>query len=328
MKSPLFLCFLCSLFLGSAASLYATDDSTVVYDPFNDPGIMHIGYLNPDCVQDTIYGLMNQRLQWIPKYICWGNIYDSNGVSLCSTGKYDASVKKAARQDTTHIVMPDWGKLSCALSVEQFNTNDTLDDLIFWITGIDTIKGSRGEAIPHDTSRALVLFGQTALSTHRDLKINTIKDFESGDYYAMALGYEKELVNPKKRDNTKKTSWELKRVSKEVKKKDKKGEGIRQEDHGVIPSKSVVEEEHRATIWPNPAIYTTTVEIKPLRAGSYTVEVVAVNGTQVWREDIVLEREGEVFETIDVTDLPSGHYVLRIWTTDISIGAYPIIVVR
>ena len=328
-----------AIVIASATSaLFAGDDSTVVYNPFNDPAVMHIGYLNPDCVQDTVYGLMNQRLGWIPKYICWGGLYDAEGTALCDSGKYDVSVKKAERRDTTHITMPAWGKLSCALSVEQFNTNDTLEDLIFWVHGIDSVEGSQGEVTLNDTLRGLVLFGQSALSTHKEIEVDKIKDFEGGKYYAMELGYEKELINPKRRDNTKKTSWELKRVSKEVKKKEE--EGNRDEGEGMrdeTPSKpSVVESEHNARIWPNPAIYTTTVEIKPLSAGSYSVEVVAVNGEQVWSEEVVLESQGEVFETIDVTGLPSGHYVLRIWTSpsassgrgDEQIGVYPIIVVR
>ena len=316
-----------AIVIASATSaLFAGDDSTVVYDPFNDPAVMHIGYLNPDCVQDTVYGLMNQRLGWIPKYICWGGLYDAEGAALCDSGKYDVSVKKAERRDTTHITMPAWGKLSCALSVEQFNTNDTLEDLIFWVHGIDSVEGSQGEVTLNDTLRGLVLFGQSALSTHKEIEVDKIKDFEGGKYYAMELGYEKELINPKRRDNTKKTSWELKRVSKEVKKKEDPSTGSGSD--AIRSKRTVAEGEHNARIWPNPAIYTTNVEIKPLSAGSYSVEVVAVNGEQVWSEEVVLESQGEVFETIDVTGLPSGHYVLRIWTSDEQIGVYPIIVVR
>ncbi|MCE2504106.1 MAG: hypothetical protein J4G05_08625 [Chlorobi bacterium] len=45
--------------------------------------------------------------------------------------------------------------------MERFNMNDTLDDLIFWIRGIDSIKGKRGEVTTRDTSRGLFLIGLT-----------------------------------------------------------------------------------------------------------------------------------------------------------------------
>ena len=329
----IFHIFLTALSIALAPSpLHADNDSTEVYDPFKDPGIMHIGYLDPDCVKDTLYATMDKgSLQWMPRYICWGKLYSDDGDLLCPSGKYDASLKKAERLDTTHIVMPTWGKLSCALSVERFNMNDTLDDLIFWIRGIDSIEGQGGEVTTRDTSRGLVLFGQSRLSTHKEILLKAIEEFDSGEYYAMELGYGKELINPKKRDLTRKTSWELKRVSKEMKKQEEQEEEKSEEkteEREKFSRPSVVEHERTTRIWPNPAIYTTSVEIEPLAAGSYSVEVVALNGQQVWSQVVVLQSQGQVFKRIDLRGLPSGHYLLRVSTSDESIGVYPIIIVR
>ncbi len=315
--------FLALPLLFGAVSLSAQEESST-YDPFNNPAVMHIGYLNPDCVQDTVYGLLHRNLQWIPEYICWGNAFDSAGVSLCQEGGYDSTITAAEVRDTTRIEAPVWGRYSCALSVDRYNVNDTLDDLIFWIKGIDTVLGSRSERLPHDTACALVVFGQSGLETRERIELNAIKTFQNGPFYAMHLGVNTELINPKRRDNTRKTSWELKRVNRSV-------ERAEQEDTTETPppqTASVEAWEYEGRVWPNPTIYTTNVEIMPLPAGTYSVEVIAVNGARVWTSELEIAEEGKVFETVDLSGLPSGHYVLRVSTREKSFGVYPIIVVR
>ena len=320
--------FLALMLLGS--TLLTAQEQSTVYDPFNDPAIMHIGNLNPDCVPDTLYGLLHRNLQWMPEYICWGKAYDSAGVPLCNEGQYDSTVRFVDVVDTTWIEAPNWGRYSCAVSIDQYNVNDTLNDLIFWIKGIDTLNGQQGERVPHDTARALVVFGQSKLPTKSKIDLDKIKNFQSAPFNAMALGVNTELVNPKKRDNTRKTSWELKRVNRAVGEEEDStevGEPVVEGNEGVFAQTG--EASFAARVWPNPTIYTTNVEVRPLPTGRYQVAVLGMNGAEVWHSEIeVSEAGGEVFETVDLTGLPSGHYILRVYTGKKSFGDYPVIVVK
>ncbi|MGE3801091.1 MAG: T9SS type A sorting domain-containing protein [Candidatus Kapaibacterium sp.] len=328
---------LAAVILLTASMLRAQESSA--YDPFNDPAIMHIGHLNPDCVADTLYGLLHRNLQWMPAYICWGKSYDSAGVSLCDEGQYDSTVRIADLVDTTWIEAPNWGRYTCAVSIDKYNVNDTLNDLIFWIKGIDTVTGQQGARIPHDTARALVVFGQSKLETKGKIELNKIRNFQTGPFNAMALGVNTELVNPKKRDNTRKTSWELKRVNRAVgDEEDTTGSTIALQDAAVDGVQGSGEgmlatgetgEAFAARVWPNPTIYTTNVEVKPLPTGRYQVVVLGMDGAEVRHSEIeVAEEGGEIFETIDLSGLPSGHYILRVSTREKLFGTYPVIVVK
>ncbi|MCB0713803.1 MAG: T9SS type A sorting domain-containing protein [Ignavibacteriae bacterium] len=336
-QKPFCRCWILLVLMLLGSTMLSAQESSS-YDPFNDPAIMHIGHLNPDCVPDTLYGLLHRNLQWMPAYICWGKSYDSVGTSLCDEGRYDSTVRFADVVDTTWIEAPNWGRYSCAVSIDKYNVNDTLNDLIFWIKGIDTVTGQQGARIPHDTARALVVFGQSKLETKGKIELDKIRNFQTGPFNAMALGVNTELVNPKKRDNTRKTSWELKRVNRAVgEEEDTTGstialldaavDGVQGSGEGILAT-GETGEAFAARVWPNPTIYTTHLEVAPLPAGTYTVEVLGVNGAAVWHAEIWLEQEGEVFETVDVSHLPSGHYILRIYTPVRSFGTYPVIVVK
>jgi len=108
----------------------AQSDSTNPYDPFDHPTIMLVAYLNTDCVSDTVYGYLTEEVRWLPSYVYWGQLYDSAGNARCDSGKYDIVMAKSDRRDTTDIVLPNWGELTCDVSVQQLNTNDTLSVLL------------------------------------------------------------------------------------------------------------------------------------------------------------------------------------------------------
>lgn len=320
-RALFFACLLCF----SAAALPAQDNVSG-YDPFAEPAIMHIGFLNTDCVTDTVYGLLDRHLRWTPRYICWGDRYDSAGASLCSSGGNDSTTSRASRYDTTHLSFPDWREFFCAFSVQRYNANDTLDDLIFWMRGVDSLPG-RGLV---DTGSAVVVFGQSSLETNAVLSLTGIRAFRSQPFYAMELGRGYELIHPKKREAlTRRVSWELVRPDRQV--LEEEDEETEERTDAPVPGVlSSVDEvpEYQARIYPNPAIYTTSVEVAPLPAGSYVVAVLGVNGEEVYRSEVLLESEGEVFRTIDLESLSSGYYALRITRLDALIGIYPIIVVR
>ena len=299
--------------------------------PLTTPIVMHIGHLNPDCVQDTIYGLFDPGLQWIPTFIRWGKAYDSTGASLCDAGNFDSTVIASEVVDTTWIVSPKWGNYTCAISIDHYNLNDTLPDMIFWIRGIDTLNGSQGARIPHDTARALVVFGQKKLPTKEKIELGKIKNAQTGPFNAMALGFGQELINPKHRDNTKKISWELVRVSRDMAEEDTTASPSPLAEETNLPTERVSpipDDPYATRIWPNPTFYTTNVEVAPLPAGRYHVEVISVSGQQIWSSEVEVADGGKVFETVDLSGLSSGHYMLRVFTAETSYGDYPVIVVK
>ena len=302
-----------------------------LHDPAAQAAIMHVGFINPDCVRDTVYGLLDPELRWIPRFICFGNTVDAEGNALCeSEERSDADNasrnERLRRNDTAFLVYPGWQDFSCVLSVQRYNANDTLDDLIFWMRGADSVP-QRGRV---DTARSLVLFGQAGLETHRQVDLGSVGAFRSEPFYAMELTKGRELINPKKRDMTRRASRELVRVDRQVLEGE---EEVR--DTGNVPAPQITsavagdaDAAFSARVYPNPAVYTANIEIAPLPPGTYTVNVVAVNGEEVWRGEVVLTQTGQVFQRIDLGGLAAGYYVLRVGSAEKAVGAYPIIVVR
>lgn len=306
-------------------------DQTRAYDPFAQAAIMHVGFINPDCARDTVYGFLDPDLRWTPRFICFGNTADAQGNALCDSEQQsiaddESRSERLRRNDTAFLDFPGWQHFSCALSVQRYNANDTLDDLIFWMRGADSVP-RRGLV---DTARSIVLFGQAGLETHKKIDLGKVSAFRSEPFYAMELTRGRELINPKKRDMTRRTSRELVRVDRQVL-EDKEEE----RDTGNVPAPQITsavagdaDAAFSARVYPNPAIYMANIEIAPLPPGTYTVNIVAVNGEEVWRGEVVLAQTGQVFQRIDLGGLAAGYYVLRVGSAQKAVGAYPIIVVR
>ena len=185
---------LCILFLSFVCLPLFAQNNASGYDPFTHPAVLHTGFLNTDCVPDTIYGLLDKNLRWTPRYICWGQLYDADGAVRCKAGAYETTIARSKQVDTTHFVFPDWARFSCAISIENFNKNDTLFDAIFWLSGVVSLPG-RGRV---DTGMAVVVFGQSGLETHATLDLGAVGTFRKAPFYAMQLGKDRELTNPKK----------------------------------------------------------------------------------------------------------------------------------
>jgi hypothetical protein len=140
----------------------------------------------------------------------------------------------------------------------------------------------------------------------------------------MQLGFQQHLIDPKSRDLSDKVGWELLRLDREVEPDE---EDTTQVPPGQI-STVAGEAGQRSRLYPNPAIYTTTLEIAPLSPGLYSIEIVAVDGRRLGINEIRVEEAGELFEILNLSSLSSGHYIVRVTTASSSIGEYPIVVVR
>ena len=306
---------------------------------FSQPVIMYVGHFNPDCVPDTLIGFYQQDLRVRPAFLCWGVAFDSTGTPLCDSGTYDARMRASTLRDTTRIEYPDWDRMRVNVSILRFNTNDTLSDLIFWTRGtaraVVTQDGlelrDSAEIAPTDsvvfvdTARSLVIFGQIALSAREYVKLKNVRGAQSSPFAAMQLGYAVDLIEPKRRDHSGKLSWKMKRLTQRV-------DTAQVEDSTSAPPPgplaSVQDPDISARVYPNPAIYSTNIDVRPLPSGTYTVELIAADGDVVESYELELVEEGHVLETLDLTLLSSGHYFVRVRSGNKSFGDFPIIVVR
>lgn len=333
-------CFLLPLIMVAAGSLsLSAQPDTSRPALFSMPVIMYVGHFNPDCVEDTLVGFYQNDLKVRPAYLLWGKLYDSTGSPICDSARYDRRLRTERVRDTTRIEYPTWGDLQVNVAILRYNTNDTLSDLLFWTRGkaraVRTRQGlelrdsselRQGDSVVFvDTARSLVIFGQIGLSTLQELKLKQVRGAQSTPFAAMQLGYAVDLVEPKQREHSGRTSWKLRKVSQVV-------DSTGREDTTTSPPpsalSSVSEPGITARIYPNPAIYSANVDVRPLPAGTYIVELVAADGDVVSSYHLELSREGSALETLDLSMLPSGHYFVRIRTDDRSYGDYPVIIVR
>lgn len=319
-------------------SAQSDTNSTNMPALFSQPVIMFVGHFNPDCIEDTLVGFYQRDLKVRPSLLLWGRLYDASGDPICDSARYDRRLRTDRVQDTTRIEYPDWGDLQVNVAILRYNTNDTLSDLLFWTRGKargvrtrqgvelrDSSEVRRGDSVVFvDTVRSLVVFGQIGLSRLQELKLKQIKGAQSTPFAAMQLGYAIDLIEPKQREHSGRVSWMLRKVSQVV-------DSTEQEDSTNTPPpalSSVEEAGVTARIYPNPAIYSAHIDVRPLPAGRYTVDLVAADGSVVSSYHLELEREGYALETLDLSRFPSGHYFVRIRSADRSWGDFPIIIVR
>lgn len=79
-------------------------------------------------------------------------------------------------------------------------------------------------------------------------------------------------------------------------------------------------------MYPDLAAQTVRIEAMGLRVGTYRVSVVGVNGMEESRQEVMIT-EDEASVLLDVAEIPSGYYAIRINDgDDRTIGIYPIII--
>lgn len=187
--------------------------------------------------------------------------------------------------------------------------SDSLKDIVFYMWGhyVDS-TGVR------DSARAAILFGQASLDTLLTINLAHIVGFQSFPFFAMELKPGLGLSDPAVRDATGVTSYVVNRVARPI-----------IIDH-LKQNPASVPDPWSVQLYPNPAATSTQMEGRLIPPGEYMVEVISVNGSIEREQDVSVSETGELFRVIDLHDLASGYYLVRLHSKGKLFGTYPIIV--
>lgn len=296
---PMVVGAIVAIFFGSATVLSAQK-------------ILFIGHLNPDCYADTVIGTRHgNELTYLPDAIVWGQ--PDSLSAPCGADSSSKSKKKAFPHRTTKITYPGYHNMAGSVSFVQFNPNDTLMDMMLFLWGT-----KRAEASDADTGRVIVVFGQKDLEQRPVLAIHQIKrGFQNNPFFAQDLTVGDDLHSPKKRDLSGIVSYAIRRPSVVV--------GDTAEP--PPPIVTAVRDSVALHVYPNPSLYTTTIEAQ-VEAGAYTAQVVGVDGRVQREQEVRLEQRGLLWHNVDVSTLPNGYYVVQLRRDGVVVGSYPFIIMR
>lgn len=273
-------------------------DSTNVYK-----AILKVANLNNDRTQDTIVGVADSRLKFLPKYIRWGK--DTS----------DHSIPDSLKLAQTNISYPEWIDFTGVCMLDYIN-QDTLLDIVLVLWG--TLDTSSQQ--PMDTSIALVIFGKHGLNTISQINISDIDTFQIQPFVAMKLRMGHELTNSIVRDMSYKASYELNDINLDVDTSSHPPPGI--------TDKQADDKKPDIRIYPNPAIYYTNVELNNIPPGTYRIQIISMQGSLLNEQQITSETRGGLIKQIVLSDIASGSYLLRIFGDNKIIGDFPIIVLH
>lgn len=269
--------------------------------------ILHIAPLNGDCRLDTVQGHMDSRFQYVPDRILWGG-WDHLHAPPCPITP-DHPEQIYPRLPSTTIQFPPFPGLSASISFDNVNQDQNPDIVIHYWWPV-------GEAPQHDSGRTVVIFAQSGLDSIPVIDIGAIGVFQAAPYFAMELRPGIEMVDPAVRDPSGMTSSILLPVT------------IKLPPPQKQEQTAAVTDPWRVQVSPNPAHVAAEITGHLIPPGDYTVEVVNVNGSLEQRHDVSVTETGELFRIIDLHDLASGYYVVRLHTGDKLFGTYPIIITR
>lgn len=274
--------------------------------------ILHIGRLNTDCLPDTVMGIMDRRFHHIPAVIRWGKINDSLPAPQCPDTLSLDSIQQLRRVPMTMLYYPQWEKLTASVSATMLN-NDQYEDLVITVRGkVDTGIHRR------DTMRMLVIFGQLGIDTLSSVQLDSLLPMQSTPFFAMELLFGTHLVEPEYREIGTMVSHALTPITVQV------VQDSTPPPPPIIPPPLLVD----IRILPNPTFGTAQVEASPLPEGEYVVQVISVNGTEVHRQQVTVGASQDMLRTLRLQNLPSGWYIVRLYSNNQRIGEYPIVISR
>ncbi|MEO5928483.1 MAG: T9SS type A sorting domain-containing protein [Candidatus Kapaibacterium sp.] len=279
----------------------------------NKEVVLYVGCINFDCYRDTVFGSMDEKFHYLPHAIHWGR--SSFGILGDTLHHSDSNcvdhVPPYKRVAITTITYPSWDSLSGSVAFQRINA-DSLADMVIYMWGRvgDTLHR-------HDTIRPMLVFGQHGMDTLTTLNIASVNNFQMYPFFAMKLRIGTDLVEPDLRDLSSVTSYILEPVSYAI--DSSKAPPIRE----TGTSRAV-----NVRVYPNPTGTLAQVESESTPPGEYSVEVVAVNGEMVSRQDVTVTSTRGLFKTLNLSDVPSGYYMIRIHTATTLVGSYPIIITR
>jgi hypothetical protein len=318
-------CVVIVLLLSLHATTFAAVDSSEI--PHPPESILFVGNLNFDCYQDTVAGWVDTKFRYLPRSIRWGRPhvryhYDPQTRQI-DTLPPDSScfgeIPPSRRVAVTAIRYPEWSGLSGSVAFQRMNA-DSLDDMILYLWGA---AGDPERA--HDSTRALLIFGQECLDTLEMLDIAALEGFQVSPFIAMEMRKGSELAEPAIRDLSGVTSYLLAPVPLDLARLHGEGSPA---SAGEPRSMSVSSSPLHVRIYPNPATVAAQLAAESIPAGGYEVDIVSVNGLVVQRQSVSVTVSGRLFETLDLRSMASGYYIVRLHDRAHVLGVYPVIITR
>ncbi len=269
--------------------------------------IIYRGLINDDDNdEDRIIGRWCDAMQsYIPLRFEWGVCYD------IPTDPYNKC--------TTEILYPDWEDLKVSFSVLHVN-GDQLPDFVFALSGTD-VSG----AVPTATGRIISLFGQSFLNIATINLAGIASPAHSDLFYALDLRVDHELTDPLARDISGKLSYKLGEVNVAV---SQPPAIIVPPDFTTAADDLETREPLMVRVFPNPADNTARIQARRIPAGSYRIDIAALDGSILVSREVEVGADGEFLRSFDFTQTAAGYYTVKLYTEQSFIGAYPLLIVR
>ncbi len=274
---------------------------------------IYIKHLNFDCWPDTVYA-RHAGLAARPSHIAWGR--RPRGLSPCEKGKSPLIPKypAARRKLRTELSFPEWQGFQVKTAVLNINPAlDTLSDLVLIYWG--RARNSKGRM--QDTSRMLCIPGQNGLDTIARFDFKELgPGLQTAPFFAVELSRGSSIVQPKRRSMGGDTSFVVLDLDVDVLRR----RAEREEPPPVFAAE--------VRVFPNPVINLVRVEARAVPSGSYTVELVAVNGLVLQSHSARSNDDGHLLHLLKLDQVTTGYYVVRIRSAGALIGQYPIAIVK
>lgn len=278
--------------------------------------ILFVGQLNLDCLADTIVGVRDQSGRLLPTLIRWGRLDLPIPPPPCpdDTTAPDTSYH-LRRVPVTVIDYPAWDRVTGSISFQRYN-RDQFTDLIFFLWGNYRTSGG----VLRDTATAIAVFGQRGLDTIAVLSLNAIASFQSEPFFAMNLRPGVHLLSPAVRDMSGSISLLMPTIN------------IPLHEQPTPPEPPFppgrIAEVPTFALYPNPTPGEALIQGSRVPEGEYRIEVVAVNGMVVHRQQAYVDLSGEVLKALKLESVPSGYYVVQLYDAVQRVGSWPILVRR
>lgn len=258
--------------------------------------VQYVGYLNSDCLQDTIVSRQSTNGNYIPVAIIWGKrLSTTQNICVDSTNYVADSLKVS----TTNITYPAWERLRVTIAVSAFNPEDTLSDMIFFVSGVANVNGTL-----QDTSAQYLVYGQKNIITIPTIATATLPNYQTSPYLARRLRAGYEWQEPAEQNINGYTIQILTLPTEQNLAKT----GNREEE-----ITSGEKRQAQFKVFPNPSDQAITVRGEGMSRGDYAFELISQAGkTAMGVQKQVADAKGAIEFSIETRELPSGYYILRI----------------
>ncbi|MCX6154078.1 MAG: T9SS type A sorting domain-containing protein [Candidatus Kapabacteria bacterium] len=274
-----------------------------------------IADFNGDQIKDTLKSYIRLSDHSFPTSIHWGK------------SPYDTTTKISI------FKYPTWSNIKASLCVDRYD-QDSLSDMMFFLWGkiqIDSVNQL-------DTGRILLIWGQPGLDSLNFINIDSLLFVSSNPispsinqngsdmntYYisnqpkmaSNELIRGREIINPVPTANKKSSNFELKIPERKLKK------------NQIESNVAIIKDKWGVRLFPNPTNGSITLIVETLPVGQYKITVFDNSGVKVIKSDLTINSMGPYSKQFDMSELPSGDYMLVIHLGNQIFGSYKFVIVK